>query len=80
MKDRTQNITQQWVHDKVFKAMKKCLTMRPDLDISIKEMERDEETEMVKVKIHVNNVGKYLFVQKLTYFLCTALMEYAEKD
>jgi len=79
-RERLQNVTQQWVDEKVYDAMMKCIEFRPELDVNVKAIEKDESKSMVKVKIYVNNVGKYLFVQKLTYFLCTALMDYSEKD
>jgi len=79
-RERNQHVTQQWVDEKVYDALMKCIEFRPELDVNVKAIERDESKSMVKVKIYVNNVGKYLFVQKLTYFLCTALMDYSEKD
>jgi len=79
-RERNQHVTQQWVDEKVYDALIKCIEFRPELDVNVKAIERDESKSMVKVKIYVNNVGKYLFVQKLTYFLCTALMDYSEKD
>jgi len=79
-RERTQHVTQQWVDEKVYDALMKCIEFRPELDVNVKAIDRDESKSMVKVKIYVNNVGKYLFVQKLTYFLCTALMDYSEKD
>jgi len=79
-RERTQHVTQQWVDEKVYDALMKCIEFRPELDVNVKALDRDGYKSMVKVKIYVNNVGKYLFVQKLTYFLCTALMDYSEKD
>jgi len=79
-RERLQNVTQQWVDEKVYDALMKCKEFRPELDVNVKAIDRDESKSMVKVKIYVNNVGKYLFVQKLTYFLCTALMDYSEKN
>jgi hypothetical protein len=77
---RLQNVTLQWVHEDVFPALKKCSEMRPDLMVSIKKVKADEELKQVQVRITINNVGKYQVTQKLVYFLCTSLTEYAPKN
>jgi len=41
-RERNQHVTQQWVDEKVYDALIKCIEFRPELDVNVKAIERDE--------------------------------------
>lgn len=75
---RQQNQTVQWVEPSVFTALESCAKFKPELGVQVKKLQ--EEQGRIQVKISIPNVGRNLFIQKLTHFLCISLLDFAPKN
>lgn len=74
-----QTITIQWFKRKHFEAMERCAKFRPDLQVSIKELE-DSQEDMVHARVQFQTGGRTLLVQKMSQFIITSLDEFSENN
>ena len=74
-----QTMTVQWFKRKHFEAMERCAKFRPDLQVSIKELE-DSQEDMVHARVTFATGGRTLLVQKMSQFILTSLDEFFENN
>lgn len=71
--DCRKHITQQWVEFDVFHAFEKTAISRPDFEVNVTAMQRDDN--MILVKLTFCNVGKTIFMRRLINFIIFAMRE-----
>lgn len=67
--------TRQWIKYELYEAMERTSRLRPDLETSVKIIDRGAETAgtVVQVEITINNVGKTVFLSRYTHFLISSV-------
>ena len=67
--------TRQWIRYELYEAMERTSRLRPDLETSVKIIDRGAESEgkIVQVEITINNVGKTVFLSRYTHFLISSV-------
>jgi hypothetical protein len=72
-------VTIQWFKRKHFEAFQKCAKFRPDLQVTVTEMD-DSTPEMVHARVQFQTGGRTLLVQKMSHFIITSIDEFMESN
>lgn len=65
--------TRQWVEESVFLALQKTAKTRPDYEVLVAEIEKDGD--VVLTQLSFRNIGRVLFVRRLTSFIIQAMKD-----
>jgi hypothetical protein len=67
-------VTQQWVKDDVFEAMVECAKCRPDFEVNVSALQKDDHVYLARIVF--NNCGKTVFTSRLLNFAIVSMRDH----
>lgn len=71
---QVKKITQQWIKDDVFDAMVECAKCRPDFEVNVSALERDDQVYLARIVF--NNCGNTIFTSRLLNFAIVSMRDH----